>query len=230
MLLRLFNILRGGGELDANWLVQLASLVFVVTICLSAHECAHAWAAKKLGDQTAMLRGRLTLNPARHLSLAGTLMILLVGFGFAKPVPVQPRFFKNPKKGMALTAAAGPLSNLLMAVALMFFAQLTLALSHYTRVDPELADMIYYFFAYAATFNVSLMVFNLIPVPPLDGARILDLFLPMRASLFFDRIERYLMFGIFIVAYLLSGPIGWLTGVILKGIYYLTSLPFFWVK
>ncbi|MCL1952905.1 MAG: site-2 protease family protein, partial [Oscillospiraceae bacterium] len=120
MLWRLIGMLKGDmSAMDMSGLmVEFAATAAVVLLCLPVHECAHAWTAKKLGDDTAWMHGRLTLNPSKHLDLFGTLMILVVGFGYAKPVPVNPRNFKNGKykRGMALTAAAGPLSNLILAV------------------------------------------------------------------------------------------------------------------
>ncbi|MDR2753325.1 MAG: site-2 protease family protein [Oscillospiraceae bacterium] len=217
----------------AQLLLQFAATVFVVALCLPAHEFAHAWAAKKLGDNTAFMHGRLTLNPAKHLDVMGTLMVLVVGFGYAKPVPVNPRNFRNRKKGMALTAAAGPLANLLLAVVLMFIGQLLGALYSLFfagSVAPDLMDLIWEFFAMASSINVALMLFNLIPVPPLDGSRILDMLLPARASLFLARYERWLYIGVLAMVFFWPTPLNWLAGLVSQGIYALTGLPFFWVE
>jgi Zn-dependent protease len=234
MILQLFRGLQGDGSVDmAGVLVEFAVVAVAMFLCLPVHECAHAWAAKKLGDDTAWMHGRLTLSPSKHLDLFGTLLLLFAGFGYAKPVPVNPRNFKNGnyKKGMALTSAAGPLSNLIMAFAFMFLAQLfgmMVSLSGWANMDA--ANLIWEFLLGVAGINVSLMVFNLIPVHPLDGSRILDLFLPDRLTDFLYRYERYLMFAVFLVAFVFSRPLGVLKGWIFQGIYFLTGLPFFWVE
>jgi len=211
-LLRLFS-----GEYDemqmAYTLAQLAARVFVIIFCLSVHEFAHAFAAKRLGDDTAWMHGRLTLNPSKHLDLVGTLMILVVGFGYAKPVPVNPRNFKDGKykKGMAIVAAAGPGSNLLLA--LLFFGVSKLLLlflgvpNQYALLlaeTPNLYGFVLYTFIHSVTYsNVALAIFNLLPIPPLDGSRILDLFLPARASMFLERNERYFRYGLYAVLFLI---------------------------
>jgi len=184
----------------ANLLAQLAARVFVIIFCFSVHEYAHAWAAKKLGDNTAWMHGRLTLNPAKHLDLIGTLMIFVVGFGYAKPVPVNPRNFKNRgyKKGMALVAAAGPLSNLIMALLFYGLSYLTLLIQ-----SPDVYFIVLTFARGIVSLNITLALFNLLPIPPLDGSRILDLFLPPKASMFIARNERYFLYGLYAVLFIL---------------------------
>ena len=201
-LLRMFS-----GEYNemqmAYLLAQLAARVFVIIFCLSVHEFAHAFMAKKLGDDTAWMHGRLTLNPAKHLDLLGTLMILVVGFGYAKPVPVNPRNFKNGKykKGLAIVAAAGPASNLL--IALLFFGIQLLIPLFAVRMPNAYMGILYVFVHSAVYSNVALAIFNLLPIPPLDGSRILDLFLPARASMFLARNERYFRYGLYAVLFLI---------------------------
>jgi len=200
-LLRMFS-----GDYDemqmAYLLAQLAARVFVIIFCLSVHEFAHAFAAKRLGDDTAWMHGRLTLNPARHLDFVGTLMILVVGFGYAKPVPVNPRNFRDGKykKGMAIVAAAGPASNLLLAALFFGVSKLLLLLVG----TPNMYVFILYTFIDSVVYsNVALAIFNLLPIPPLDGSRILDLFLPARASMFLERNERYFRYGLYAVLFLI---------------------------
>lgn len=157
----IFDIIRNGFSLEV--LVSLMARVFVIFCVMPIHEFAHAFVAYKLGDDTARLSGRLTLNPLAHVDLVGALMIFLVGFGYAKPVPVNPRNFKNPKGGMAATALAGPISNLIMA---FIFLLPYCAVGSLYDGNSELVFAIAAFFFYAASVNIGLAVFNLIPIPP----------------------------------------------------------------
>ncbi len=218
------DIIRNGFSI--NTLTSLLARVFVVFCTLPVHEFAHAYAATKLGDDTARLKGRLTLNPLAHLDIIGSIMILLVGFGYAKPVPVNARNFKNPKAGMAITAAAGPLSNLIMA---LIFSILHIAfLVYYQRSGAVFANVAYLFFYFAAYVNVTLGIFNLIPIPPLDGSRILNLFLPSEIYFKLMRYERYIMLGVLVLLFtgILTTPLAFISGAVLKGIMALAQLPF----
>ena len=177
MLTLLMQFLSGEG--NALMIIEhIFVLVFVTVCCLPVHECAHAWMAEKLGDPTGRLKGRISLNPMDHLSLMGTVMLFVFGFGYAKPVPVNPRRFKNPKAGMALTALAGPLSNVLMAFVFMMLRGVSTIL--YVRTELLFADVAQSFFFFAAQINISLAVYNLIPIPPLDGSRIINLIIPSK--------------------------------------------------
>lgn len=173
----LYSILNGGVSFSEVIIELLASLL-VVMVVLPFHELAHGFVAYKLGDSTAKNQGRLTLNPLSHLDYLGAACIILIGFGWAKPVPVNPRNFKNPKKDMALVALAGPMANLLAALvgALLYVATLTFA----AYLPNGLVAFVMTFFVYYVSVNIGLAVFNLIPLPPLDGSKILGAFLSDR--------------------------------------------------
>ena len=221
----LFDIFRNGFSVDT--LISLMSRVFVVFCVLPIHEYAHALIATKLGDDTARLKGRLTLNPLAHLDIMGAVMIFLVGFGYARPVPVNPRKFKNPKAGMALTALAGPASNLIMA---FFF--IILQKIFWYLYDANQTAVVFYvssmFFFYAATVNVSLAVFNLLPIPPLDGSRIINLIIPSKYYFKIMQYERYIVLGIFalLVFGVLDKPLNILASFVMMGLEWLVDLPF----
>lgn len=198
--------------------------LIVLLTALPLHECAHAWVADKLGDHTARYQGRLTLNPLRHLDLMGALLMLVVGFGWAKPVPINPRNFKNPKKGMALSAAAGPLSNLLLAFisAILYkvFAYAGIA-TNGMWLMTSLGDIFYLIMS----LNVGLAVFNLLPIPPLDGSRLFTVFLPPRQYFQIMQYERYIQLALFAAIFLglLNGPLAWIEGIVYRGFDFLTG-------
>lgn len=209
----LFNIIRNG--FSAETIIALFASAFVVFCTLPVHEYAHALVATKLGDQTPLLSGRLTLNPMAHIDWIGALMIFLVGFGYAKPVSVNPRNFKNPKAGMALTAVAGPISNLLMAALFILLKNIV------SLFPPQnlFVYAFYYFFMFAAIINIGLAVFNLIPIPPLDGSRILQLLIPSKYYFKFMRYERYIILLVFALIFLgvLDRPLAFLENAIYNG-------------
>lgn len=182
---------------------------------MPVHEYAHALIATKLGDQTPRLSGRLTLNPMAHISPLGAIMIFLCGFGYAKPVNVNPRNFNDPKKGMALTAIAGPVSNLIMGFVCILLANLfTRILGNMTSLLPY---AVYYFLYFAGVVNVNLAVFNLLPIPPLDGSRILQLLIPAKYYYKFLQYERYVVIVVFILILtgVLSGPLSYISSLII---------------
>lgn len=173
--------------MSTTYLITKMLSVPAVLLALVFHECAHGYTAYKLGDPTAKNMGRLTLNPLAHLDPIGAILMLLVGFGWARPVPVNPRYFKNPRKGMALTALMGPVANILIAIisALLYLLmyKLFLVMSAGVLLTRFWYNFLYYltlFFLIMHRLNLSLAIFNLIPLPPLDGSRILGLFLPQK--------------------------------------------------
>ena len=189
-----------------------------VLLILTIHEYAHAFAAYKLGDNTAKNLGRLSLNPIRHLDPIGAVFMLFFHFGWAKPVPINARNFKNPKRDFALTALAGPLSNLIFA---FLSAAVVLLLRRYylttvfkTEFIQTLVLNTYYFFLIFHQINIGIAIFNLIPIPPLDGSRLLNVILPPKYYFGIMRYERniyfiligWLFLGDFVAAGLLSVP------------------------
>lgn len=217
----LFSILRGASGIEIA--ILFLARLFVVFCTLPVHEYAHAFVADKLGDKTARFSGRLTLNPMAHIDILGAIMILFVGFGYAKPVPVNPRNFKNPKKGMALTALSGPFSNILMAVVFMFLSNVLSLFGSSLFVQA-----FYVFFSFAASINIGLAVFNLIPIPPLDGSRVLELLIPDKYYYKFAQYERYIVIVIFglIVFGVLDAPLAFLQNHLYSALNYIVSLPF----
>lgn len=156
-----------------DFLAFFIALVVVITI----HECAHAWVAYKLGDPTAEQEGRVSLNPLHHLDFFGTILIFFIGIGWGKPTPVNPHYFQHPKRDEALTALAGPASNLLLALLIAIIRRYT------GGFIPETADYIL-----ATLFQVSLIlcIFNMLPFPPLDGSKIIGIFVPHRYEMAYE--------------------------------------------
>lgn len=171
-----------------------------VLFAITLHEVAHGWVASRLGDSTAKMLGRLTLNPAKHIDPIGTVLVPLILlilpgallFGWAKPIPVNTRNLRNPKRDMAYVAVAGPLANLFMAIIWVILMRI----SHTVFTNPGLQEGFIAMSQAGVIINLILMLFNLLPIPPLDGGRILSSLLPTKYSLLLDRIEPY---GFFII-------------------------------
>lgn len=192
--------------------IQLPPLLFALTV----HELAHGWVAFRLGDPTAKMAGRLTMNPLKHLDPLGVLAFVIMKIGWAKPVPVDPRYFRNPQKDMLLVALAGPGSNVLLALASALLARLLVSVPVLPLfVLQPLVGML----VASVWINIMLAVFNIIPIPPLDGSKVLMGVLPPKAARSFARIEP---FGFFILlALFYTGVIG---GMILPIIRFANNL------
>lgn len=205
-------------------IIYILSTLIVVFVTLPVHEFAHGITAVKLGDPTPKYQGRLSLNPFAHIDYLGALCILLFGFGWAKPVGVNARNFKNPKLGMAITAFAGPLSNILMALIGLIIANLC----RMFMLQFEFLIYLYYIFYFTAQINISLAVFNLLPIPPLDGSRLLSVFLPNKAYYNLMRLERYIFFGIIALLWLgvLDLPLMFLSNKLMSLLTFIAALPF----
>lgn len=190
--------------LDWSVLTNILLRVIPALMCITVHELCHGLTAYRLGDDTAKRAGRLTLNPLAHFDPLGTLMMLAVGFGWAKPVPVDMRRFRNPRRDMALTALAGPLSNLLLT-ALTLFLYGVFALPLY-RAGTALADFLSDTLVVTAQLSLALALFNLLPVSPLDGSKVLFAFLSDAA---YEKLMRYERYGMIVLIVLsLTGVLG----------------------
>ena len=214
-------------------IIELLFVIPCVLLALTVHEVAHGYMAFRLGDPTARNLGRLTLNPLKHLDPIGTICMIFFHFGWARPVPVNSRYFKKPRRDMALTSAAGPVSNFIMAFlgALVYAILYTIFASHpvsnnfVAYIQIAALQLLQYFHI----LNLSLGLFNLIPVPPLDGSRIFLTFLPAKYYFGIMKYERYIQLGLMILLYLgfLSRPLSMLVSWLSSGMFRVISLlPF----
>ena len=225
----LFDLINSG--FDKQLLIQLLLSIPVILFALTIHEFSHGFIAYKLGDPTAKAFGRLTLNPIKHLDPIGALLMLIGGFGWAKPVPINTRYFKNAKWGMALSALAGPVSNFVLSfVSYIIYYLLASKLPWHTFSDGvyNLLFAVVMLFAISATMNLSLAIFNFIPIPPLDGSRVLFAFLPGRIYFAVMRYEQIIM-GLLMAAIVFGGfssGISIVTGFVLQGFDKIATLVF----
>ena len=211
MLHYLQNLLQA---LDLGSLTDAFLRVAAIFICLTVHETCHGLAAYALGDPTAKAMNRLSLNPLRHIDWFGLAMMFVAGFGWAKPVPVNPLYFRKPKQGMAVTALAGPISNFVLAALMIGVSRLIYLYAPYNFAW----DLVFTFCLYTvAPLSVGLGLFNLLPIPPLDGSKVAAVLLPDRLYIQLMHYERYGMILLLLLSWL-----GWTGGLInnaIMGVY-----------
>ena len=226
MVYALISLFQGNGDFFSV-VIHILAILMVIFLVLPFHEWAHAWVASLLGDTSIKYRGRLSLNPLSHIDYMGALCLLLFGFGWAKPVPVDDRNFKNPKVGMAITALAGPVANIVAGIAggFIFYGFMYLAPSVVLNKIGYYAMM---FLQYYIVLNCSLAVFNLIPIPPLDGSKIMFAFLPDKAVYKFYQYQQYFTIALFALLWIgvFNIPLNFLESLLLKGIEAVCSFPF----
>lgn len=197
----MFRSLINGASLE-NTIIAILINIPIALLALSVHEAAHGYISNKLGDPTARNLGRITINPIKHLDPIGFICMVLFGIGWANPVPINTRYFKKPRRDMALSAAAGPISNLLLAVVFALLMKLFFSLP--ITVLSSLGvftEIIILFLMQAISLNVFFAVFNLIPVPPFDGSRILYVFLPPKYYFGVMKYERYICLGFMLLLF-----------------------------
>ncbi len=224
----LLSSLLNGFNLEA-FLTELLLTLPIIMLALSAHEAAHGFVAWKCGDPTAYNMGRITLNPFKHFDPIGFLCMMLIGYGWAKPVPINTRNFRDPKKGMALSALAGPMMNLILGLVSALLCgfvhawTLYLAYSGAGAFAVRCAELLVLLLKLSALYNFLFMAFNLIPVPPFDGSRIFLVFLPPRTYFAIMRYERQIMIGLLLALMVSSNlfgfsPFSWIAGKMTYGI------------
>lgn len=201
-----------------EFIIQLVLSIPGLMLALTFHEVAHGYVAYLMGDNTARYSGRLSLNPLDHLDPIGTLCLLIFHFGWAKPVPVNSYNFRNQKKGIILVSLAGPMANFLVALV----STVIYKLSGRFLIAGEIGQFLGLVFFYSATLNIGLMVFNLLPIPPLDGSKILYEFLPPKARYYFYSIERYSSLILLVLIY--TRVLDPVLGMLKSGVFFVIDL------
>jgi Zn-dependent protease len=214
-------------QLDFGFVWYYVVIVAASMICIMFHEVSHGVVALKLGDPTAKNAGRLTFNPLRHIDVWGLLMMAIFKFGWAKAVPVDMRNFKHPVRDMAITAAAGPISNIILA----FFALCIRAGALYVnqQTGGVISNFVVTFMEYIAILSVGLAVFNVIPIPPLDGSKVLNAMLPKRIYYKILRYERYGFLVMMLVLYtgILDTPLTLCRSLLFQGLSFISLFPYY---
>ena len=209
-------------------IAQILAVLVIIFLVLPFHEWAHAFTASCLGDKGIKERGRLSLNPLSHIDPIGAICMILFGFGWAKPVPIDSRNFKHPKIGMAITALMGPVANLVAGfVGLLIYNALFCFAKDFMATNV-VGGFLEVFLSFYILVNVNLAVFNLLPIPPLDGSKILFAFLPDRAVEFCYRYQMFFFLGLFAMISFgpLRGILSYLSSALLQGMSWLAMLPF----
>lgn len=197
-----------------NYIIYKIIMIPMVLIALMFHELAHGFVSIKLGDPTPRLQRRMTLNPLAHLDPIGTILMIFTGFGWAKPVEINPRYYKDPKKGMALTALAGPVANFLLSIIAMLIYGVFFVIYAKTGIFASSIYTIKILMERFVQLNLCFMVFNFIPIPPLDGSRVLGIFLSNSAYFKLQQYERYSFMLIILLSavgafdYIIGGGVG----------------------
>lgn len=214
-------------QLDFSMLWDYAVIVAASLLCIMFHEVSHGLVALRLGDTTAKDAGRLTFNPIKHIDAWGLLMMAVFKFGWAKAVPVDMRRFRHPVRDMAITAAAGPISNVLLAFLALCVRAGALYVNY--RTNGVISGFLVMFFEYVAILSVGLAVFNVIPIPPLDGSKVLGAFLPQRIYYKVLRYERYGFLILMAVLYLgiLDTPLNFCRSALITGLSKISAFPFY---
>lgn len=213
-------------QLNFSVVWEYAIIIAASMLCIMWHEVSHGLAALALGDPTAKDEGRLSFNPIRHIDIWGLAMMAIFRFGWAKPVPIDMRYFKNPVRGMAITAAAGPFSNVVLAFLALCIR--SVAIYVYGRSGGAMARFVIEFFEYTAILSVGLAVFNVIPIPPLDGSKVLNALLPKSVYYQILRYERYGFLVMMVVLYtgILNTPLYFCRSALLTGLSRISAFPY----